>query len=77
VPLSGWRLARTLLPVALISGAMYGVVRAVAGAPIEPVGLRLLLEIAGGAGAYLLLSLLFRPEAFAEMLSIVRRQLRA
>ena len=77
VPLSGWRLARTLLPVALISGVMYGVVRAVAGAPIEPVGLRLLLEIAGGAGAYLLLSLLFRPEAFSEMLSIVRRQLRA
>lgn len=75
--LGWWRFVRSLLPAALIAGVMYGVVRAVAGVPVGHAGLRLLLEIASGAGVYLFLSFLFRPEAFSEVSAIVRRQFRA
>lgn len=68
------RFVRTLLPVALVSGAMYAAVRIVAGIPFESVLLRLLLEIAAGAALFFALSVLFRLEALREVLQIVRRQ---
>ncbi|MDE5579072.1 MAG: lipopolysaccharide biosynthesis protein [Alistipes sp.] len=72
--LSGWRFARTLLPVALVAGAMYAVVRLVGGIPFGNLLLRLLLEIAAGAGVFFLLSAIFGLEAFREVREIVRRQ---
>lgn len=68
------RFVRTLLPVACMAGAMYAAVRAAAGLPVGHVWLRLLLEIAVGVLVYLLLSVVFRSEAFSEMRAIVRRQ---
>lgn len=73
----GWgRLLRTLLPVALVAGAMYAAVRGVAlGVPGNPL-LRLLLEIGAGVAVYVGLAALFRLEAFREVVGIVRNQLR-
>lgn len=73
--LSCARFARTLLPPALLSAAMYAVVRLTAAVPGNDL-LRLVAEIAAGALCYLLLSALFRLEAFREVVAIVRRQLK-
>lgn len=71
------RFVRTLFPIACVAGAMYAAVRGVAGAPVANPWLRLLLEVVCGAVVYLLLSLLFRLEAFRELRDIVRRQFAA
>lgn len=72
--LTGRRLLRTLLPVVLISGAMYVAVRAVAAAPIENALLRLAAEVGTGVALYAALSALFRLEAFGEVAAMVRRR---
>lgn len=69
------RLVRTLLPVVLISGAMYGAVRLAEWAFTGNGWLRLAAEVAVGAGCYVLLSAVFRLEAFREVTAIVRKQL--
>ena len=74
--LSCARFARTLLPPALLSAAMYAVVRLTAAAVPGNDLLRLVAEIAAGVLCYLLLSALFRLEAFREVVAIVRRQLK-
>ncbi|WP_304581691.1 lipopolysaccharide biosynthesis protein [uncultured Alistipes sp.] len=73
--LSVWRFVRTLLPVALVSGAMYFVVLGVAQLMPDHALLRLVCMIAAGAVSYLLFSFIFRLEAFTEVSSIVRKQL--
>lgn len=74
--LSVRRFVRTLLPVALVSGAMYFVVLGVAQLIPGHALLRLVCMIAAGAVSYLLFSFIFRLEAFTEVLSIVRKQLK-
>lgn len=76
VKLSAGRLVRSVLPAAAFTAAMYGavtVVRRLLAAQGEPV--RLGAGILTGVAVYALLSLLFRPEPFGELLGIVRRQL--
>jgi len=68
------RFVRTLLPVALASAAMYAAVRGVAWALPDHAPWRLVVEIATGGSVYLLLSALFRLEAFREVKALVRRQ---
>ena len=69
------RLLRTLLPIAAVAAAMYGAVRFTARAlPFDGI-LRLMTEIAVGAGVYLLLSALFRLEAFRETRALIKRQI--
>jgi len=75
-PLSYGRFVRTLLPPAAVSAAMYAVVRLTAAAIPGNDLLRLVAEVAAGAVCYLLLSALFRLEAYRELVSIVRRQLK-
>ena len=75
-PLSYGRFIRTLLPPAVLTAAMYAAVRLTAAAIPGNDLLRLVAEIAAGAACYLLLSALFRLEAFREVVSIVRRQLK-
>ncbi len=67
-------LVRTLLPVALVSAAMYVVVRLTALAVPQEGLLRLMAEIAAGALSYLALSALFRLEAFGEVAAILKKQ---
>ena len=68
------RLVRTLLPIAAVTAAMYGAVRAVLlFLPFDGV-LRLMIEIGVGVGVYVLLSAMFRLEAFRETVALVRRQ---
>lgn len=55
---------------------MYAVVRLTAAAIPGNDLLRLVAEVAAGAACYLLLSALFRLEAFRELVAIVRRQLK-
>lgn len=74
--LSLGRFVRTLLPIALTAGVMYGVVRCTALAIPDGGGLRLVAEIAAGAICYVTISALFRLEAFRETMSIVRKQLK-
>lgn len=74
--LSIWRFVRTLLPVALPAVAMYLAVRAVAWAIPDEGILRLMVEVVVGMASYLLLSALFRLEAFREVVDLLRRQLR-
>ena len=71
-----YRFVRTLLPMALVSAAMYVVVRGVA--PLLPGGvlLRLIAEVGAGVVCYLALSALFRLEAFREVTAILRAQLK-
>ena len=69
-----WRFIRTLLPVALVSAAMYAVVRLTAAALPGDTLLRLMAEVTAGAVCYVLLSALFRLEAFREVAAIVRKQ---
>ena len=75
-PLSYGRFVRTLLPPAAVSAAMSAVVRLTAAAIPGNDLLRLVAEVAAGAVCYLLLSALFRLEAFREVVAIVRRQLK-
>ncbi len=75
-PLSYGRFIRTLLPPAALTAAMYAAVRLTAAAIPGNDLLRLVAEIAAGAACYLLLSALFRLEAYRELVSIVRRQLK-
>lgn len=70
------RFVRTLLPVALVSGTMYFLVRLTAAAIPGNDLVRLLAELATGVVSYLALSALFRLEAFREVTTIVRRQLK-
>lgn len=66
-------LVRTLAPPAAVSAAMYAAVRLTAS--LLPEGaLRLAAEIAVGALCYLLLSALFRLEAFREIRTLIRKQ---
>ena len=74
--LSCARFVRTLLPPAALSAAMYAVVRLTAAAIPGNDLLRLVAEVAAGGACYLLLSALFRLEAFRELVAIVRRQLK-
>lgn len=69
------RLLRTLLPPALTALAMYAVVRLVAFAVPDHALLRLICEVAAGVASYLLLSALFRLEAFREVMAMVKKQL--
>lgn len=73
--LSAWRFVRTLLPVLFVSGAMFVVVRSVAWILPDHALLRLVVMVAAGVVSYLLFSFCFRLEAFAELRTIVRRQL--
>lgn len=71
--LSVGRLFRTLLPVALATAGMYGAVWTVGrmiGSPL----LRLFVEMGVGAAVYIVLSALFRLEAFLEVSGMVRRE---
>ena len=72
--LSPGRFVRTLLPPLLAAAAMYGAVRLTARAIPEHALLRLMAEVAAGAVSYVLLSALFRLEAFREVAAIVRKQ---
>lgn len=72
--LSVSRLLRTLLPIAVVTAAMYGAVRLAAHlVPFDGV-LRLMTEIGVGVGVYVLLSVVLRLEAFRETISLVKRQ---
>ena len=55
---------------------MYLLVRLTAAAIPGNDLLRLVAEVAAGGACYLLLSALFRLEAFRELVAIVRRQLK-
>ena len=74
--LSLYRFVRTLLPPALVSAAMYAVVRLTAALLPGDTLLRLMAEVAAGGASFLLLSALFRLEAFREVVAILRRQLK-
>ncbi|MEG1672653.1 MAG: lipopolysaccharide biosynthesis protein [Alistipes sp.] len=69
------RLLRTILPIALISVVMYLITLGV-GALVANSTLRLVSEIFTGVVVYLSLAALFRLEAFREMTSMLRRQLK-
>lgn len=73
--LSAWRLVRTLLPVAAVSGAMYGAVRCGAAWLVADAWLRLGAEVLLGVAVYVLGSALLRLEAFREVVALVRRQI--
>lgn len=68
------RMLRTLLPVGLVTMAMYAVVR-VTGWWIEDPLLRLLSEVAVGVAVYGGLAALCRLEAFREIVGLLRREL--
>lgn len=68
------RMLRTLLPVGLVTMAMYAVVR-VTGWWIEDPLLRLLSEVALGVAVYGGLAALCRLEAFREIVGLLRREL--
>lgn len=73
--LSVGRFLRTMLPVALASAAMYAVVRLTAAAmPPGHALLRVAAEVAAGCASYLLVSLLFRLEAFRQVVSLLKKQ---
>lgn len=72
--LSWGRFIRTLLPPLLVSAAMYAVVRLTAQAVADNALLRLTAQVAAGIACYVLLSALFRLEAFREVMAILRKQ---
>lgn len=72
--LSLWRLERSLLPIALLTGAMYGAVRCVPLWIDEPSLGRLAAQIAIGVVVYVGGSRLFRLEAFGEAIALLRRR---
>ena len=65
---------RTIRPIAAATLLMYAAVRGIALLPIEQTFLHLLLQICGGAFCYLLTSVLFRMEAFAQLKEILSRK---
>lgn len=71
-----WRLVRTLLPVAAVSAAMYLMVQGVGQWVASESGLRLAVELAVGVTGYLALSVLFRLEAFREVMTLLMTLLR-
>lgn len=73
--LSLWRFLRTLLPITLVSAAMYSAVLVVAQLVPGAAPLRLMAEIAAGVATYVVLSAVFRLEAFAEVMSMVKKQI--
>lgn len=72
--LSAWRFVRTLAPVALASAGMYAAVRLTALAIPDSALLRLVAEIGAGGVSYLILSVLFRLEAFREVVAMIKKQ---
>ena len=69
------RFLRTMLPVVLVSAVMYAAVRFTAAAlPATHPLLRVVAEVAAGAAVYLLLSVLFRLEAFRTVVELVKRE---
>ena len=74
--LSVGRVVRTLLPIAMVSGVMWLAVQMVSRWIGDPSWWGLLLEIGTGAAVYLLLSLTCRLEAWQELLSLARQQLK-
>lgn len=70
------RALRTLLPIALVSAAMYAGVKAVTVWLADPSWLRFGLQIAVGIATYLGLSLLLRLEALRELWTLLQNQLR-
>ena len=74
--LSVWRTMRTLLPIALITAAMFSAVYFVGGAMGESsVAVRLAAEIGVGVVVYLLLAVVFRLEALREIKDLLRRMI--
>ena len=68
------RFVRRGLPVVLVAGGMYAFGRVTALAVPGNALLRLLAEVAAGVVSYVLLSALFRLEAFREVVALARRQ---
>lgn len=75
--LTWWRVVRTLLPIAVVSGVMYLTVRGITFWWHDCSVLRLLTEIVAGVVVYVGLSWIFRLEAFAEIIALLRKQLGA
>ncbi|MEG0498966.1 MAG: oligosaccharide flippase family protein, partial [Alistipes sp.] len=75
VTLSLQRLLRTVLPVALVTAAMFAATWGVGQLIGDPL-VRLVAEIATGAVTYVALSAAFRLEAFREVTTMLRRQLK-
>ncbi len=73
--LTVWRMLRTLMPVALVSAAMYAGVELIAAwLPPSPLT-ALAIKIVGGILIYIVLSAAFRLEAFLEVKALIQRQL--
>lgn len=72
--LTTYRFVRTLLPVALVSVAMYAAVWLTGFAVPDNATLRLLAKIVAGVVTYAGLSALFRLEAFDEVVGIIKKQ---
>ena len=70
------RALRTLLPIVLVSTAMYAGVKTVTVWLTDPSWLRFGLQIAVGIATYLGLSLLLRLEALRELWTLLQNQLR-
>ena len=69
-----WRMVRTLLPVLLITAAMYAAVLGMGRLMADAgVAVRLLSEIATGVVVYTLLALALRLEAMGEVGSLIRK----
>ena len=69
-----WRMVRTLLPVLLITAAMYAAVLGMGRLMADAgVAVRLLSEIATGVVVYTLLALALRLEAMGEVRSLIRK----
>ena len=69
------RFLRTLLPIVLVTGAMYLAVRVVALLVGGDDLLRLVAELAVGVAVFVGLSALFRLEAFREVCELVKQQI--
>lgn len=69
------RLLRTMLPILLVSIAMYFSVRAVDWVLGCPLFLRLIVEVGVGGGVFLILSALFRLEAFGVVVDLIKKQI--
>ena len=70
---SAVRFIRTILPIAAITAAMYGIIMVEAHYIASwHVALRLIIKILTGIAAYASLAYISRSEAFAEALSIVK-----
>lgn len=69
------RLLRTLCPIAILAGAMYGAVRCVPMWLPDPSLVRLLIEMAVGVVVYLGISWIGRFEALQEIVQILGKQL--